>query len=93
MSPGDELTPGFGSNFHTGRVSNNIYFTALVDTAAWGTELATALAGYGAGPKCRDVGHALNRGDMSELTGLPNVGMVLSEAWQRITSRAAPTVR
>ena len=42
---GDELIPGFGSNFQEGRVSNNIYFTALVDTAAWGAELATALAG------------------------------------------------
>jgi len=42
---GDELVPGFGSNFQGGRVSNNIYFTALVDTAAWGAELATALAG------------------------------------------------
>jgi Rifampin ADP-ribosyl transferase len=42
---GEELAPGYGSNFHGGRVSNNIYFTALVDTAAWGAELATALAG------------------------------------------------
>jgi hypothetical protein len=42
---GDELVPGYGSNFQDGRVSNNIYFTALVDTAAWGAELATALAG------------------------------------------------
>ncbi len=42
---GDELVPGHGSNFQDGRVSNNIYFTALVDTAAWGAELATALAG------------------------------------------------
>jgi rifampin ADP-ribosylating transferase len=45
LNLGDELVPGFGSNFHDGRVSNNIYFTALVDTAAWGAELATALAG------------------------------------------------
>lgn len=45
LMPGDELLPGFGSNFQTDRVSNNIYFTALVDTAAWGAELATALAG------------------------------------------------
>ncbi|PKQ38706.1 MAG: rifampin ADP-ribosylating transferase ARR-2 [Actinobacteria bacterium HGW-Actinobacteria-1] len=45
LKPGDELIPGFGSNFQEGRVSNNIYFTALVDTAAWGAELATALAG------------------------------------------------
>ena len=42
---GDELIPGFGSNFQQGRVSNNIYFTARVDTAAWGAELATALEG------------------------------------------------
>ena len=44
---GEELVPGHGSNFQEGRVSNNIYFTALVDTAAWGAELATALAGDG----------------------------------------------
>lgn len=42
---GDELVPGYGSNFQEGRVSNNIYFTALAGTAAWGAELATALAG------------------------------------------------
>jgi len=47
LAVGDELIPGFGSNFQTGRVSNNIYFTALVDTAAWGAELASALAGNG----------------------------------------------
>jgi len=45
LEPGAELVPGFDSNFQEGRVSNNIYFTALVDTAAWGAELATALAG------------------------------------------------
>ena len=44
---GDELVPGHGSNFQEGRVSNHVYFTALVDTAAWGAELATALAGSG----------------------------------------------
>jgi Rifampin ADP-ribosyl transferase len=42
---GDELVPGYGSNFEQGRVSNNIYFTALVPTAAWGAQLAAALAG------------------------------------------------
>jgi hypothetical protein len=42
-----ELVPGYGSNFHEGRISNNIYFTTLVGTAAWGAELATALAGSG----------------------------------------------
>jgi rifampin ADP-ribosylating transferase len=45
LEAGDELVPGRGSNFHEGRVMNNIYFTALVDTAAWGAELATAIAG------------------------------------------------
>jgi len=47
LEPGDELVPGYGSNFQEGRVSNNIYFTALVDTAAWGAELSTALAASG----------------------------------------------
>ena len=42
---GTELVPGFGSNYQDGRVSNHIYFTALMETAAWGAELATALAG------------------------------------------------
>jgi hypothetical protein len=45
LEVGAELVPGFGSNFQQGRVSNNIYFTAVVETAAWGAELATALAG------------------------------------------------
>ena len=42
---GDELAPGWESNFQQGRVLNNIYFSGLVETAAWGAELATALAG------------------------------------------------
>jgi rifampin ADP-ribosylating transferase len=45
LEAGDDLIPGYGSNFQAGRVSNNIYFSALVETAAWGAELATALAG------------------------------------------------
>ena len=45
LESGDELAPGYGSNFQEGRVSNNIYFTELIDTAAWGAQLATALAG------------------------------------------------
>jgi hypothetical protein len=47
LEVGDQLMPGYGSNFQAGRVSNNIYFTALVETAVWGAELATALAGDG----------------------------------------------
>ena len=47
LEVGDQLVPGHGSNFQARRVSNNVYFTGLVDTAAWGAELATALAGSG----------------------------------------------
>jgi rifampin ADP-ribosylating transferase len=47
LEVGDELVPGHGSNFQAGRVSNHVYFTALVDTAVWGAELATAPAGDG----------------------------------------------
>lgn len=47
LALGDELIPGHGSNYHAGRVSNHIYFSALTETAAWGAELATALAGSG----------------------------------------------
>ena len=42
-----QLVPGSGSNFQEGRVSNNIYFAALVETAVWGAELASTLAGNG----------------------------------------------
>ena len=45
LAVGDELVPGRGSNFQAGRVMNHVYFTTLVETAAWGAELATALAG------------------------------------------------
>ena len=42
---GTELVPGRESNFQQGRVMNHIYFSALVEPAAWGAELATALGG------------------------------------------------
>ncbi len=45
LEDGTELVPGHGSNFQRGRVSNNIYFTTLVPTAAWGAQLAAALDG------------------------------------------------
>ncbi len=41
------LVAGRASNFQHGRISNNVYFSALVDTAAWGAELAAALGGNG----------------------------------------------
>ncbi|WP_369056227.1 NAD(+)--rifampin ADP-ribosyltransferase [Kineococcus terrestris] len=45
LRAGDEVTPGRPSNFHAGRVMNHVYFTALLETAVWGAELAVALAG------------------------------------------------
>ncbi|MCW2543605.1 MAG: arr [Frankiales bacterium] len=45
LEVGDELAAGFGSNFQDGRVMNHIYFSAQLESAVWGAELATALAG------------------------------------------------
>ncbi len=42
---GDLLVPGQPSNYHHGRVSNHVYFAALLEPAIWGAELAVALAG------------------------------------------------
>ena len=47
LQVGDELVAGKGSNFQDGRTSNHVYFSALIETAVWGAELATALAGAG----------------------------------------------
>jgi len=46
LEAGDLLVPGRGSNFEAGRVMNHIYFTATLDAATWGAELA---AGEGRG--------------------------------------------
>lgn len=45
LRPGDELVPGYGSNFQADRVLRHVYFTTLESTAAWGAQLAMALAG------------------------------------------------
>lgn len=37
---GAELYPGYRSNFESGRTLNHIYFTATLDAAKWGAELA-----------------------------------------------------
>lgn len=42
---GDRVVAGQPSNFKDGYLSNHVYFTALVEPAIWGAELATALAG------------------------------------------------
>ena len=44
VAVGDELVPGFRSNYQD-RILRHIYFSGLVETAAWGAELATALTG------------------------------------------------
>lgn len=41
LSVGDLLVPGRESNFEEGRVMNYVYFTATLDAAVWGAELAT----------------------------------------------------
>jgi|SRR5471030_1622825 len=42
---GDLLVPGFASNFEEGRISNNVYFSSILESAVWGAELSTSLAG------------------------------------------------
>lgn len=46
LAAGELLVPGRESNFEEGRVMNYVYFTATLDAAAWGAELA---AGEGRG--------------------------------------------
>jgi rifampin ADP-ribosylating transferase len=46
LAVGDLLVPGRESNFEVGRTMNYIYFTATLDAAVWGAELA---AGGGPG--------------------------------------------
>ncbi len=42
---GDRIVPGSPSNYHEGRISNHVYFAALLEPAVWAAELAIALAG------------------------------------------------
>jgi rifampin ADP-ribosylating transferase len=46
LAVGEMLVPGRESNFEEGRVMNHVYFTATLDAATWGAELA---AGEGRG--------------------------------------------
>jgi rifampin ADP-ribosylating transferase len=46
LAVGELLVPGRESNFESGRVMNHVYFTATLDAATWGAELA---AGPGRG--------------------------------------------
>jgi rifampin ADP-ribosylating transferase len=40
LAVGEMLVPGRESNFEQGRVMNYVYFTATLDAATWGAELA-----------------------------------------------------
>ena len=40
LAVGEMLVPGRESNFEHGRVMNHVYFTATLDAAVWGAELA-----------------------------------------------------
>ena len=40
LKPEDLIGPGYNSNFGSRREANNVYFTATVDAAVWGAELA-----------------------------------------------------
>ncbi len=40
LAVGDLLVPGRESHFEVGRVMNYVYFTATLDAAVWGAELA-----------------------------------------------------
>lgn len=48
LTVGDLLVPGRRSNYQDGRVSNHVYFAALLEPAVWGAELAAALTGSAA---------------------------------------------
>jgi rifampin ADP-ribosylating transferase len=41
LAVGDLLLPGRESNFEAGRVMNYVYFSATLDAAVWGAELAS----------------------------------------------------
>lgn len=45
LAVGDLLSPGFPSNHEEGRILKHVYFSALMEPAIWGAELAVAFAG------------------------------------------------
>jgi rifampin ADP-ribosylating transferase len=45
LAVGDLLVPGRESNFEEGRLMNYVYFTATLDAATWGAELAVGEGG------------------------------------------------
>lgn len=45
LAIGDLLTTGYHSHFEAGRSLQHVYFSALLEPAIWGAELAMALSG------------------------------------------------
>ena len=45
LEVGYQLVPGQRSNYQEHRISNHVYFAALLEPAVWGAELAAALGG------------------------------------------------
>ena len=44
LATGELLSPGYASNYEEGRVLRHIYFSASLEPAIWGAELAMAFA-------------------------------------------------
>jgi hypothetical protein len=44
LKPGDLIAPGYTSNYGTRRKANHVYFSATLDAAIWGAELAVGEA-------------------------------------------------
>ena len=40
LRPGDLLAPGYNSNYGQRKLANHVYFSATLDAAIWGAELA-----------------------------------------------------
>lgn len=40
LKPGDLIAPGYSSNYGQRKKANHVYFTATMDAAIWGAELA-----------------------------------------------------
>jgi hypothetical protein len=40
LKPGDLIGPGYASNYGARRTANHVYFSATLDAAIWGAELA-----------------------------------------------------
>jgi rifampin ADP-ribosylating transferase len=45
LAVGDHITTGYGSHFEDGRSLKHVYFSALMEPAIWGAELAVSLSG------------------------------------------------